>query len=76
MKSLKHPNIVNVHKGLTMKNMEVVIIMEYLEGGDLLKYVTSLSCLNEATARTFIRQVVKGILYCHKNNLTHRDLKL
>ena len=56
--------------------MEVVIIMEYLEGGDLLKYVTSLKSLEEATARVFIRQVVKGILYCHNNNLTHRDLKL
>lgn len=76
MKSLKHQNIVEVHKCLTMKNMEVVIIMEYLEGGDLLKYVTALECLDEATVRTLIRQVVKGILYCHKNNLTHRDLKL
>ena len=42
LKSLKHQNIVEVHKCLTMKNMEVVIIMEYLEGGDLLKYVTAL----------------------------------
>ena len=76
LKSLKNPNIVEVHKCLTMRNMEVVIIMEYLEGGDLLKYVTSLESLSEATSRTFIRQIVKGIHYCHKNNLTHRDLKL
>ena len=59
-----------------MKNMEVVIIMEYLEGGDLLKYVTGLTCLDETTARSFVKQVVRGIVYCHKNNLTHRDLKL
>lgn len=30
LKSLRHQNIVKVHKCLTMKNMEVVIIMEYL----------------------------------------------
>ena len=30
LKSLRHQNIVEVHKCLTMKNMEVVIIMEYL----------------------------------------------
>ena len=76
LKSLKHQNIVKVHKCLTMKNMEVVIIMEYLEGGDLLKYVNNMQYLDEATALTFIRQIVKGIFYCHKNNLTHRDLKL
>jgi serine/threonine protein kinase len=59
-----------------MKNMEVVIIMEYLEGGDLLKYVSNLKCLGEADAMILIKQVVKGIFYCHQNNLTHRDLKL
>jgi serine/threonine protein kinase len=67
---------VEVHKCLTMKNMEVVIIMEYLEGGDLLKYVSAQKHLDEETARLFVRQLVKGIQYCHKNNLTHRDLKL
>jgi serine/threonine protein kinase len=59
-----------------MKNMEVIIIMEFLEGGDLLHYVTGLKHLNEHTAKVMIRQVVRGILYCHQNNLTHRDLKL
>lgn len=32
--------------------------------------------LDETSARGFLRQIVKGILYCHQNNLTHRDLKL
>lgn len=39
LRSLNHPNIVKVHKCLTLRNMEVVIIMEYLEGGELLKHV-------------------------------------
>jgi serine/threonine protein kinase len=39
LRSLSHPNIVKVHKCLTLRNMEVVIIMEYLEGGELLKHV-------------------------------------
>jgi serine/threonine protein kinase len=76
LKSLNHQNIVKVYKCLTMKNMEVVIIMEYLEGGDLFKYVTGLTSLDERTARQLTRQIVRGILYCHNNNLTHRDLKL
>lgn len=33
LKSLRHQNIVKVHNCLTLKNMEVAIIMEYLQGG-------------------------------------------
>lgn len=76
LKSLKHQNIVEVSKCLTLKNMEVVIIMEFLEGGDLLKYLTHKKRLEEEEAKALIKQVVKGIEYCHQNNLTHRDLKL
>ncbi len=61
---------------LTLKNMEVAIIMEYLEGGELLKYVQKQGRLDEETCKIFLRQIVKGIMYCHENNLIHRDLKL
>jgi serine/threonine protein kinase len=50
--------------------------MEYLEGGELFKYLESLKQFDEDTAQGFLKQIVKGMLYCHKNNLTHRDLKL
>lgn len=56
--------------------MEVVIIMEYLEGGELFKYVQMMKRLDEATTKAFLKQIVRGMLYCHQNNLTHRDLKL
>ena len=56
--------------------MEVVIIMEYLEGGELFKYVQMMKRLDEITAKAFLKQIVRGMLYCHQNNLTHRDLKL
>ena len=59
-----------------MKNMEVVIIMEYLEGGDLYNYVKNLKFLDEEIAKIFMRQLTRGLLYCHKRNLSHRDLKL
>jgi serine/threonine protein kinase len=76
LRSLSHPNIVKVHKCLTLRNMEVVIIMEFLEGGELLKHVQAAGRLDEPAARGFVRQIVKGMLYCHMSNLTHRDLKL
>lgn len=35
MKSLSHPNIVKIINCYTLKNMKFVVIMEYLEGGEL-----------------------------------------
>ena len=39
LKQMKHENIVRVFNCLTLRNMQVAIIMEYLEGGELLAYV-------------------------------------
>ena len=76
LKSLKHDNIVKVHNCLTLKNMKVAIIMEYLEGGELLQYVEKEGKLDENTAKIFIKQIAKAMNYCHANGLIHRDLKL
>jgi serine/threonine protein kinase len=76
LKSLNHENIVKVHNCFTLKNMEVAIIMEFLQGGELLKYVEKEGRLDEKTAQVFFRQIVKGMKYCHQHNLIHRDLKL
>jgi MAP/microtubule affinity-regulating kinase len=39
MKSLNHRNIVKILNCYTLPNMQVVIIMEYLQGGELLGYL-------------------------------------
>lgn len=56
--------------------MQVAIIMEYLEGGELLEYVQKIGMLDEDTAKIFFKQIVKAMNYCHMNGLIHRDLKL
>lgn len=76
LKNLRHDNIVKVHNCLTLANMQVAIIMEYLEGGELLAYVEKKERLPEDEAKCFTKQVVKAMFYCHQNNLIHRDLKL
>jgi serine/threonine protein kinase len=50
--------------------------MEFLQGGELLNYVIERGRLDENTSNNFFKQIVKGMLYCHQNNLIHRDLKL
>jgi serine/threonine protein kinase len=39
LKSLDHRNIVKIYSCYTLQNMQVIFIMEYLEGGELLEYV-------------------------------------
>ncbi len=36
MKSLNHRNIVKIENAYTLSDMQVVYVMEYLEGGELL----------------------------------------
>lgn len=39
LKSLSHKNIVKVFRCFTLSNMQVVFIMEYLEGGELMQLI-------------------------------------
>jgi MAP/microtubule affinity-regulating kinase len=39
LKQLHHKNIVDIYNCFTLPNMNVVFVMEYLEGGELLKYI-------------------------------------
>lgn len=73
---LKHTNIVRIINFYALKNMEVVFIMEYLDGGELLEYVLKQKLLPEMTAQHFFKQLTEGVAYCHREKMIHRDLKL
>lgn len=53
LKSLVHRNIVKIYNCFTLKNMSVVYIMEYLEGGELLDYIQKVGRVDEDEAREF-----------------------
>ena len=76
VKSLNHKNIVKIKNCYTLCNMQVVFIMEFLEGGELLDKVEKATKFSEQQARIYFKQIVEAMNYCHKNNLIHRDLKL
>lgn len=76
LKSLTHKNIVKIFNCFTLKNMEVVFVMEYLEGGELLKYLLERKKLSEEESLHFFKQIMEAITYVHKESLIHRDLKL
>ena len=76
LKAMNHKNIVKILNCYSLKNDQVVFIMEYLEGGELLEYVTKKGYLSEEESKIFFKQLADAVHYCHKENLVHRDLKL
>lgn len=51
MKNLSHPNIIKIFNCYTLSDMQVVLIMEYLQGGDLVDYLQEKGRLSEEEAK-------------------------
>jgi serine/threonine-protein kinase HSL1, negative regulator of Swe1 kinase len=49
--------------------------MEYVEGGELFKYIVDNVCLEEMEAVRIFRQIMSAVSYCHNFELCHRDIK-
>lgn len=52
------------------------MVMEYISKGELSDLIDKRGGLNESEARFYIQQILSGIEYCHKNKVSHRDIKL
>ena len=50
--------------------------MELCAGGDLLSFVRRRKKLDEKLAKFLFKQTAKGLAYCHRNRVLHRDIKL
>ena len=75
MKKVKHPNIVELQEVLASKT-KIFLAMEYIRGGELFSKISQSGRLKEETARTFFRQLISAIDFCHSLGVSHRDLKL
>ncbi|PRP82752.1 hypothetical protein PROFUN_09837 [Planoprotostelium fungivorum] len=77
---IKHPNIVEIFDTLFQPETtkECCLIMEHLEGVDLLEVITNQpgERLNEQKAIQYFRQILEAVSYMHQNGVVHRDLKL
>jgi serine/threonine-protein kinase HSL1 (negative regulator of Swe1 kinase) len=49
--------------------------MEYIEGGELFKYVHEQNGIIEIHVVHIFRQIIAALMYCHRINIHHRDLK-
>ena len=90
LESIKHENVLHISeygKGnkikLNGKTKEVYyIIMEYMEHGDLLKYITNISSkpgenigFGEHYGRLIFSKLLDGLEAIHNSDIVHRDIK-
>ncbi|KAK1437723.1 hypothetical protein QVD17_03519 [Tagetes erecta] len=73
---LRHPNIVQFLGAVTEKK-PLMLITEFLRGGDLHQYLKEKGALNPSTAINFALDIARGMAYMHTepNVIIHRDLK-
>jgi serine/threonine protein kinase len=75
---LRHPNIVQVHDFDTVEN-DPYLVMEYIEGPSLSKYLNALYQKNERLefpqVIRLLNAIASALQYAHKNGVVHRDIK-
>ena len=74
IRTLKHPNIIDVEK-IVRIGPYTCVIMEQAKKGDLLECVLRRGFLAEKESKKILLGVVRALQFCHSNNIAHRDLK-
>ncbi|GKU93576.1 hypothetical protein SLEP1_g7162 [Rubroshorea leprosula] len=76
MKSLEHPNIVNLFEVIDDPNTDhFYMVLEYVEGKWVCEAFGDTRGISEDTARKYLRDIVSGLMYLHAHNIIHGDIK-
>lgn len=79
MRKLDNPYVVQLYDVSARQVIEdtgkTFLVMEYLQGGDLLNYIVTQQRLPESEACRLFQQLVSGVGYLHGLGVAHRDLK-
>ena len=75
MKKLNHKYITKILE-MFEDEQYILIIMEYINGGNLFSFVKKRRKLSEKISRFLFRQIILGLKYIHSQNIVHRDIKL
>ena len=75
MRGLFHPSVTKILETFESEKY-MLIIMEYISGGNLQSFVKKRRKLCEKTAKILFRQIIQGIKYIHSRGIVHRDIKL
>ncbi|WP_432400687.1 Stk1 family PASTA domain-containing Ser/Thr kinase [Wukongibacter sp. M2B1] len=72
--SLSHPNIVNIYDVGT-DNDTHYIVMEYVDGKTLKKYIKEKGFLSNDEVIKISKQIALALQHAHDNHIVHRDIK-
>lgn len=76
MKRLRGPHTVHTYGAVTSLKDELVLVMEFLPGGDLLmRLQRARRPLEDGTLRGIVRDVCSGMAFLHGEAFVHGDLK-
>eukprot|EP01063_Lacrimia_lanifica_P014156 TRINITY_DN207_c0_g5_i1.p1 TRINITY_DN207_c0_g5~~TRINITY_DN207_c0_g5_i1.p1 ORF type:complete len:314 (+),score=143.30 TRINITY_DN207_c0_g5_i1:56-997(+) len=74
LKELKHPSIVKLHT-VDLNEKKLTLVFEYLDM-DLKNFLdANRGKVTLDQVRSFMKQLLQAISYCHNRNVLHRDLK-
>lgn len=69
-----HPNIVRFVEALKDTH-HIYIVLELLDGGELLHRINKSSSFTDSQARHYFRQMVQAVAFMHQKGIAHCDLK-
>ena len=74
IKKLKHFNIITPIE-YCIDNGFIFLVTEFLQGGTLYDRILKKKKFGEESCRNWIKQILKGLGYCHEMGVVHRDIK-
>lgn len=75
LRSLRHPNIVEVQEVGLLEDGRAFMAMEILQGRTLRELLTQEAPLHPERAFRFLEQIARGLAAAHAAGVVHRDLK-
>ncbi|XP_028851689.1 serine/threonine-protein kinase Chk2 isoform X2 [Denticeps clupeoides] len=74
LKRIDHPCLIKT-EDFFQTDDSYYIVLEYMEGGELLDRIKGKGQLDETYAKLYFYQMLRGMEYLHQNDIIHRDLK-
>lgn len=74
LSNLNHPNIVGMFGSFNINN-NLYLVMDFVQGITVEKYVSTYGPLEEEKAVKYMKQVLSGLQYVHEHGIVHRDIK-
>ncbi|HEY9757788.1 MAG TPA: protein kinase, partial [Oculatellaceae cyanobacterium] len=73
LRELNHPNIVRL-QDVVLQDRKLHLVFEYLKQ-DLRQHLDNCKEVPHMVVKSFLKQLLKGVFFCHTHRVIHRDLK-